>query len=141
MMRFEIEAGLVDGSIAVAELPSLWNKAMKDYLGVVPPSDAQGVLQDVHWSMGYIGYFPSYMLGNLYAAQMLPRIRKDLPTLDSDLGKGNLRPLLGWLRQNVHAEGATYNPNELIERITGKPLDPSHFVSYVKAKYGEIYGV
>jgi carboxypeptidase Taq len=141
MLRFEIEAGLIEGSIAVADLPELWNQAMKDYLGIVPPNDAQGVLQDVHWSMGYVGYFPSYMLGNLYAAQMLPKIRKDLPTLDADIRRGDMRPLLGWLRENVHRHGATYEPNELIERITGHPLDPAHFVRYVKEKYSDIYGL
>lgn len=141
MMRFEIEAGLIEGSIAVADLPALWNQAMKDYLGIVPPNDAQGVLQDVHWSMGYIGYFPSYMLGNLYAAQMLPKIRKDLPALDADIRRGDTKPLLGWLRENVHRHGATYQPNELIERITGHALDPAHFVRYVKEKYSDIYGL
>ncbi len=141
MMRFEIEAGLIEGSIAVSDLPSLWNQAMKDYLGVVPPDDAQGVLQDVHWSMGYIGYFPSYMLGNLYAAQMMPRIRADLPALERHLQRGDLQPLVGWLRQNVHRHGAAYEPDELIQRITGRPLDPSHFVDYVKQKYSEIYKI
>ncbi len=139
MLRFEIEAGLIEGSIAVADLPKRWNQAMKDYLGIVPPDDTQGVLQDVHWSFGYIGYFPSYMLGNLYAAQMLPKIRKDLPTLDGDLRRGDLKPLLGWLRENVHRHGAAYEPNDLMERITGEPLNPEHFVRYVTEKFSDIY--
>ena len=139
MLRFEIEAGLMDRSISVAELPGRWNQAMKDYLGVVPPDDARGVLQDVHWSFGYIGYFPSYMLGNLYAAQMLPKIRGALPSFDSDLRRGDLRPLLGWLRENVHQHGSAYEPDELMQRITGEALDPAHFVRYVKEKYADIY--
>ena len=139
MLRFEIEAGLVEGSIRVADLPTRWNQAMHDYLGVVPPTDALGVLQDVHWSLGYVGYFPSYMLGNLYAAQMLPTIRKSLPKLDDQLRKGDLKPLLGWLRENVHRHGAAFEPDELIQRITGEPLSGTHFVRYVTEKYTDIY--
>jgi len=139
MLRFEIEAGLVEGSIRVADLPKRWNQAMKDYLGVVPPTDALGVLQDVHWSLGYVGYFPSYMLGNLYAAQMLPTIRKSLPKLDDQLRRGDLKPLLGWLRENVHQYGAAYEPDELIRKITGQPLSATHFVRYVTEKYSDIY--
>ncbi len=141
MLRFEIEAGLIDGSIEVADLPRLWNDAMKRYLGVVPPNDALGVLQDVHWSQGSFGYFPSYMLGNLYAAQMLATIRKALPNLDATIQKGDLRPLLGWLRENVHQVGAMYEPQELMKRITGEELNSSYFVRYVKEKYGAIYGI
>jgi carboxypeptidase Taq len=139
MLRFELEAGLIDGSIAVADLPALWNNAMEKYLGVVPPNDAQGVLQDVHWSMGMFGYFPSYMLGNLYAAQMLTRLRQDLPALDTQIASGEFGELLGWLRDRVHQWGASYEPDELIERITGAPLDPKHFVDYVTEKYRAIY--
>ncbi len=139
MLRFEIEAGLVDGSIDVAGLPARWNRAMNDYLGVVPPTDSEGVLQDVHWSFGYMGYFPSYMLGNLYAAQMLPTIRKALPNLDGELQRGDLKSLRGWLRENVHRHGAAYEPDELIRRITGAPLDSTHFVNYVREKYSDIY--
>lgn len=139
MVRFEIEAGLLDGSIEVAELPRLWNDAMKRYLGVVPPNDAQGVLQDVHWSMGYFGYFPSYMLGNLYAAQMHRTMRKEIPTLDASIEKGDFGPLLGWLREKVHRQGGALLPQELLERICGHDLDGSHFVRYVTEKYGAIY--
>jgi len=141
MLRFEIEAGLVEGSIGVADLPKRWNQAMSDYLGIVPPTDSVGVLQDVHWSFGYIGYFPSYMLGNLYAAQMLPTIRRSLPHFDDHLRHGDLKPLVGWLRENVHQHGAAYEPNELMRRITGEPLNPQHFVAYVKDKYSDIYGL
>jgi carboxypeptidase Taq len=139
MLRFEIEAGLIDGSIDVADLPRIWNDAMKRYLGVVPPNDALGVLQDVHWSQGMFGYFPSYMLGNLYAAQMLATIRKELPNLDKTIEAGDLKPLLGWLRENVHQYGAMYEPQELMKRIAGEELNPAYFVRYVKDKFGAIY--
>ncbi|MGD9675214.1 MAG: carboxypeptidase M32, partial [Candidatus Bipolaricaulia bacterium] len=141
MLRFEIEAGLIDGSIAVADLPRLWNDAMKRYLGVVPPNDAQGVLQDVHWSQGSFGYFPSYMLGNLYAAQMLATIRKQLPNLDATIQKGDLKPLLGWLREHVHRYGAMYEPQEMMTRVTGEELNPAYFVRYVKEKFSAIYKI
>jgi carboxypeptidase Taq len=141
MLRFEIEAGLIDGSIGVEELPRLWNEAMERYLGVTPPDDARGVLQDVHWSMGAFGYFPSYMLGNLYAAQMHAAIRERIPDLDDQIRSGDFDPLLLWLRENVHRHGAAYEPKELIERITGETLDSSHFVRYVTTKFGDIYGI
>jgi len=139
MLRFEIEAGLIDGSIAVSDLPRLWNEAMERYLGIVPPDDAQGVLQDVHWSMGAFGYFPSYMLGNLYAAQMFATIRQELPDLDEQVAVGEFAPLLSWLRENVHRHGGIYEPKELIAKITGRTLDPSHFVRYVTTKYSDLY--
>jgi len=139
MLRFEIEAGLIDKSIEVAELPRLWNDAMKRYLGVVPPNDARGVLQDVHWSQGSFGYFPSYMLGNLYAAQMLATIKKQLPNLDAAIEAGDLKPLVGWLRENVHRYGAMYEPQEMMKRVTAEELNPAYFVRYVKEKFGAIY--
>jgi len=141
MLRFEIEAGLVDGSIDVSDLPKLWNHAMERYLGVVPPNDAVGVMQDVHWSMGAFGYFPSYMLGNLYAAQMFEKLRADLPDLDDQIASGDITTLLGWLRSHVHELGGIYKPMDLIERITGETLDGTYFVRYVKAKFSDIYGL
>ena len=139
MLRFELESGLIEGSIKVSDLPDLWNEAMERYLGITPPDDAHGVLQDVHWSMGSFGYFPSYMLGNLYAAQIFARLRSDLPDLDEKIASGDFEPLLSWLRENVHRSGGIYDPNDLIERITGEGLNPSYFVSYVTDKYSEIY--
>jgi carboxypeptidase Taq len=139
MLRFELETGLIGGSIAVADLPSLWNEATERYLGIVPPNDGQGVLQDVHWSTGAFGYFPSYMLGNLYAAQLHATLREDLPDLDERIASGDLRSLVHWLREKIHRLGAIYEPAVLIERITGNPLDPSYFVQYVMRKYRDIY--
>jgi len=141
MVRFELERGLIDGSVRVADLPRLWNEAMEEYVGVVPPNDALGVLQDVHWSMGMFGYFPSYMLGNLYAAQLYTSIREAIPSLDDQIQSGNLRPLVEWLRENVHRHGGVYEPDELMQRITGSSLDSSHYVRYVVDKYSDIYAL
>jgi len=139
MLRFELETGLIDGSIPAGDLPALWNDAMERYLGITPLDDACGVLQDVHWSMGAFGYFPSYMLGNLYAAQIFAKLRSEIADLDERIASGDFEPLLAWLRENVHRLGGIYEPNELIERITGEGLDPSYFVTYVKEKYSDIY--
>ena len=139
MLRFEIEVGLVNGTIDPTDLPRLWNEAMESYLGAVPSNDALGVLQDVHWSMGYIGYFPSYMLGNLYAAQLFETLRADRPSLDEEIAAGDFEGLLSWLRDKVHRFGAAYEPQDLLRRVTGSTLDSRYFVRYVVDKYSEIY--
>jgi len=141
MLRAELEAGLIAGEIQVADLPARWNDAMERYLGVVPPNDALGVLQDVHWSLGYFGYFPSYMLGNLYASQMATRIRQDLPALDERIAAGDIHLLVDWVRKHVHHVGAVYQPDKLMTQITGSQLDSSHFVRYVETKFSDIYGL
>lgn len=141
MLRAELEAELIAGEIQVADLPERWNEAMDRYLGVTPPDDALGVLQDVHWSVGYFGYFPSYMLGNLYASQMAVTIRQDLPDLDERIAAGDVLVLVDWLRKHVHQLGGVYEPDDLMRRITGASLDSSHFVRYVEAKYSDIYGL
>jgi len=141
MLRAELEAGLIAGEIQVADLPRRWNEGMENYVGVTPPNDALGVLQDVHWSMGYFGYFPSYMLGNLYASQMAVKIRQDLPDLDDRIAAGDIMVLINWLRENVHQLGGVYKPDELMNKITGTSLDSSHFVRYVEEKYSDIYGL
>jgi len=141
MLRAELEAGLIAGEIQVADLPARWNDAMERYLGVTPPNDALGVLQDVHWSVGYFGYFPSYMLGNLYASQMATTIRQALPDLDERIAAGDIHVLIDWIKKHVHQHGAVYQPDELMTKITGEPLDSSHFVRYVKTKFSDIYGL
>lgn len=141
MLRFELEVKLLDGSIRVADLPALWNDAMSRYVGATPTDDADGVLQDVHWSSGMIGYFPSYMLGNLYAAQIARTLREEIPSLDEQVAGGDFAPLLAWLRERIHRFGAIYEPPELIDRITGGPLSPEPFIAYVTEKYSEIYGI
>ena len=141
MLRFELESKLLDGSVEVAELPALWNDAMERYVGVKPPTDTDGVLQDVHWSTALIGYFPSYMLGNLYAAQISETLRADIPLLDDQIAGGDFAPLLAWLRDRVHRHGAVYEPAELIRRIAGEDLGSEAFLDYVTGKYSELYGL
>ena len=141
MVRFELESKLLDRSIEVADLPDLWNEAMERTLGVAPPTDADGVLQDVHWSTGLIGYFPSYMLGNLYAAQIMEALRGDIPALDEQVASGDFAPLLGWLRDKIHRHGAIHEPGELIRRVTGSDLGSDAFLAYVTEKFSELYGL
>jgi len=139
MLRFELESKLLNENLPVGELPGLWCDAMECTVGVRPASDADGVLQDIHWSGGMIGYFPSYMLGNLYAAQIAQALREEIPTLDGQIAEGDFAPLLAWLRERIHRFGAIYEPSELIERVTGGPLSAEPFLVYVEKKYSEIY--
>ena len=141
MLRFELEVGLMNGSVKVADLPRLWDEAMEEYLGVVPPNDTLGVLQDVHWSMGLLGYFPSYMFGNLYAAQIFETLRKEIPALDEQIARGEIEPLLTWLREKIHQYGSVYEPAELIERITGESFDAAALVRYIVTKYSDVYSL
>jgi carboxypeptidase Taq len=141
MLRFELETELLDGSIRVADLPALWDDAMQRYVGVTPTNAADGVLQDVHWSGGLIGYFPSYMLGNLYAAQITLALRSEIPSLDEQIAGGDFAPLLEWLRDKIHRFGGVYEPEQLITRITGGALSSEPFLEYIIDKYGGIYGL
>ncbi|MHB8070382.1 MAG: carboxypeptidase M32 [Candidatus Cryosericum sp.] len=141
MLRFEIEEALINGKVQVADLPALWNAKMQEYLGVVPPDDAHGVLQDVHWSGGMFGYFPSYMLGNLYAAQFMATAREEIPDLDGEIAAGHLSVLREWQRTKIHQYGSLYDPKDLILRVTGKPLDYHYFTNAIKEKYSRIYGI
>jgi carboxypeptidase Taq len=141
ILRFQLEVKLMTGELEVEDLPEAWNASMEDLLGVTPPSDAKGVLQDVHWSMGAIGYFPTYALGNLYGAQILDTLLSQLPDAYEKVAAGDLRPVLNWLRENIHRHGAARTPKELITEVTGKELDPEYFVRYLGSKYGEIYGL
>ncbi len=140
MIRFEIERALIDEELPVSALPTLFREKMKAALGIVPDSDAEGVLQDVHWAHGAVGYFPSYILGNLYAAQLLRQAERSLPTLHASIQSGELLPLTRWLNENVHRHGRRYPSDILIQRITGEPLNPAYFVSYLEEKLGAIYG-
>ncbi|NPV57385.1 MAG: carboxypeptidase M32 [Anaerolineae bacterium] len=139
MLRLELEIGLMEGSIQVENLPQEWNQRMMDYLGITPPNDALGVLQDVHWSGGAIGYFSTYALGNLVAAQLWEVIKQDLPRLEPDMEQGKFDDLLAWLRENIHRHGAKYEPQELVEKITGSKIDPQPYVRYLREKFGTIY--
>jgi carboxypeptidase Taq len=140
ILRFELEAELVSGRLAPKDLPEAWNGKMRDLLGLTPPDDARGCLQDVHWSAGLFGYFPSYALGNLYAAQLWDKMEGELPGLEGRIESGDLGSLLGWLRAKVHQPGASRLPTELIKDVTGSSLDARHFVAYLTKKYSRVYG-
>lgn len=141
MLRLEIEIGMVEGSIAVKDLPEIWNARMHDYLGVTPPSDAQGVLQDIHWSYGSIGYFSTYALGNIISAQLWERINKEIRNLEEQIRKGQFVELREWLRKNIHQYGHKYDPRDLVRKVTGNDIDSAAYVRYLTEKYGEIYGL
>ncbi|MEK6890509.1 MAG: carboxypeptidase M32 [Nanoarchaeota archaeon] len=138
ILRFELEMGLIDGSIKVKDLPKLWNEKMKEYIGVVPGNDKDGVLQDVHWSNGYIGYFPTYAIGTIYASQLFGAIHKDIK-VEELLKKGDYSKIREWLRNKVHKQGSRYFADELIMKLTGRGLDPDSYLKYLNEKYSEIY--
>jgi carboxypeptidase Taq len=135
ILRFRLEQALVAGSLAVADLPGAWNDGFRSLLGMTPPDDARGCLQDIHWYDGAFGYFPSYTLGAMAAAQLMAAARRDVPSLDAALGSGDLSPLLTWLRAKVHGLGSLYEFNALLSHATGKPLDPADFQSHLTARY------
>ncbi len=142
MLRFELENALLEGKLPVKDLRDAWNDKMKQYLGVTPPNDGkEGVLQDVHWSSGLVGYFPTYSLGNFLSVQYWEKAIKDVPSIPTDIEHGNFSTLLEWLRQNIHHYGRKYFPAELTERVTGEPIQTRSFVRYMKAKYSDIYGL
>jgi carboxypeptidase Taq len=141
MLRLELEIGLVDGTVAVKDLPEIWNAKMDEYLGIVPPDDARGVLQDIHWSGGMIGYFSTYALGNLISAQVWEKIHKDIKDLDEQIRKGDFSGLLGWLRTNIHQHSHKYEPQVLVEKVTGSQIKPEPYLRYLTRKYSEIYGL
>jgi carboxypeptidase Taq len=141
LLRFEIECDLLTGKLGVSELPRVWNARMEKYLGLTPPTDADGVLQDIHWSFGGFGYFPSYTLGNLYAAQFMVQARRDLPDLDDRIRRGDLRALRDWLRERIHRHGSRWRAHELVMHVTGKPLSVEPFLDYLRGKFGPLYGI
>lgn len=141
MLRFDLERRMLKREIAVRDVPEAWNAGMKSLLGVSPPNDAQGCLQDIHWSQGTFGYFPTYALGNLYAAQFFDAARSQLKDLDGQIERGELRPLREWLRENIHRHGKRYRARELVNVVTGNELSHEPFVHYLKAKFKPLYGI
>lgn len=141
IMRFEIEKDLIEGSIAVEDLPKIWNDKFKEYFGINVPNDRLGVLQDVHWSGGMIGYFPTYTLGNLYAAQFYEAAKKDIANLDKKIESGQFRHVLAWLKKNIHIHGKMYSADELVRKVTGEKLKSQYFIDYIQNKYSEIYKI
>ena len=140
ILRFELESALIKGSLAVQDLPEVWNAAVRETLGLEVPDDRRGCLQDIHWSMGSFGYFPSYALGNLYAAQFWAAMKDQVPSLEQSIAQGDCSPALDWLRDKVHREAAALLPSELVLKATGSGLDPSYFTRYLRDKYSAIYG-
>jgi len=139
MIRYEIEKKLIEGSIEVKDLSKIWNEEYKKYLKIEVPSDKEGVLQDVHWAHGGFGYFPTYSLGSFYAAQFFNKAKQDVKDLEVEISKGNMKPLLNWLRENIHQYGKLYSAKKLCEKATGEALDFRYFMDYVQEKFGEIY--
>lgn len=140
ILRFELERSLIDETIHVSDLPSAWREKMRAYLGVTPESDREGVLQDVHWASGTVGYFPTYTLGNVYAAQLARAAESALGPIDELVAAGEFRVLLGWLRENVHRHGQTYRSTRLIERATGSPPNVAPLLDHLRRKLAEIRG-
>ncbi|MFZ6020543.1 MAG: carboxypeptidase M32 [Chloroflexota bacterium] len=140
MLRLELEIALMEGSLEVKHLPEAWNTRMKEYLGITPPNDRLGVLQDIHWSGGMIGYFPTYALGNLISVQLWEKIQQDIPNLEEQIERGEFSALLGWLREKIHRHGSKFEPQELVEKVTGSKIDPQPYIRYLNTKYRDIYG-
>jgi len=141
MLRFELEQPLIAGDLKPADVPGVWNETFTRYFGITPPNDAQGCLQDIHWSGGGIGYFPTYCLGNMYAAQFFETARKDLGNLDEQISRGEFMPLKEWLNEKIHRRGKQYRAQRLVEVVTGRPLSHEPLVAHLKSKFGELYGV
>jgi carboxypeptidase Taq len=139
LIRFEIEKGLIEGSINVKDLQSIWNEKYYKYLGIKVPSDSVGVLQDIHWSHGSFGYFPTYTIGSFYAAQFFNKASEEIDNVENKILKGDTSELLDWLRNNIHRYGEKYDANELCKKITGEELNFKYFMEYVTKKYSDIY--
>ena len=141
MLRFEIELDLIEGRIHVEDLPHIWNTKMKAYLGITPDRDAEGVLQDVHWSLGAFGYFPTYTLGTLYASMFYEQACQKIPDLENHLASGNFYPLKMWLNENVHQWGRHFSSEELVQQVTGQSPTPELFLCYLEKKFSELYSL
>ena len=141
LLRFELERAMVRGELSVRDVPAAWDEKMRHYLGVTPPNDALGCLQDIHWSGGSFGYFPTYTLGNLYAAQFFEKARADLGDLDASIAAGDFAPLLGWLREKIHRHGKRFTARRLVREVTGDDLRAEPLLNHLRSKAAELYGV
>lgn len=141
IIRYEIEREICEGKIRIEEIPKVWNKKYKEYLGVSPRNDVEGVLQDVHWAWGSFGYFPMYTLGNIYAAMLWKQLLKECKGVKGEIRKGNVSTVRTWLQKKVHAHGATLTAKELIKRVCKKGVDAEDFVEYINEKYGSLYKI
>ncbi|MFM2096718.1 MAG: hypothetical protein RIS70_3842, partial [Planctomycetota bacterium] len=141
IVRFELEQALIRGDLSVADLPGAWREKYRVYLGIEPANDADGVLQDIHWSAGLFGYFPTYSLGNLYAAQLFEAADQQLGGLDAQFARGDFQPLLTWLRENIHQQGQCYSAAELATRVTRQPLSHAALMRHLRGKLAPLYGI
>jgi carboxypeptidase Taq len=141
LLRFELELALFEDGLAVADLPQAWNAKMEEYLGIIPKNDALGVLQDTHWAIGYFGYFPSYSVGNVLSVQLFDAAIEARPEILPEMERGEFGTLLAWLRENVYCHGKKYEPDDLIERATGRPPETGPYLRYLESKFGKLYGV
>jgi carboxypeptidase Taq len=141
MLRLELEIGMLTNKVVIKDLPDIWNAKMRDYLGITPPDDTHGVLQDVHWSSGLFGYFPTYALGNLVSAQLWEKINEDIKDLDAQIRRGKFDSLLGWLHEKIHIHGHKYDPQDLIQKVTGSRIDSAAYIRYLTKKFSDIYGL
>lgn len=141
MLRLEMELALLSGELNVGDAPAAWNDKMEAYLGLRPPNDAQGILQDVHWSHGSMGYFPTYSLGNFLSVQLFEAAVRDVPEIPAQIGRGDFDALRGWMTDRIYRHGRKFEPNDLVQRATGEPIQSRSYVRYLKSKFGEIYGL
>ncbi|MDP6987804.1 MAG: carboxypeptidase M32 [Phycisphaerales bacterium] len=141
MIRFELERSLLKGDLAVADVPAAWAEKYRDYLGIEVPCDSKGCLQDIHWSMVSMGYFPTYTLGNLYSAQFFDAAKREISGLEDGFAKGEFEPLKVWLNEKIHHQGRRYLPADLCEVVTGTPLSADYLMTYLETKLGEVYGL
>jgi len=141
LLRFELEQELLSGKVSISDLPSVWNARMEQYLGIKPATDSEGCLQDIHWSFGLFGYFPTYTLGNLYASQIFAAAQRDMPDLNERIAGGDMIPLRRWLEEKVHRKGMLLRPADLVTEVTGEAPTADHFTRYLTDKFGALYGV
>lgn len=141
LLRFELETALLEGSLKVADVPAAWNAKMTEYLGITSTNDAEGALQDIHWAGGMFAYFPTYTIGNVLAVQLYEKAIETHPTIPDEIAQGEFANLYGWLRENIYQYGSKYEPNELIERATGRTLDTAPYLRYLHKKFGELYNL
>ena len=141
MLRYELEKKIFNENLAVDDIPSTWNKMFNEWFGIEVQEDRLGCLQDIHWSMAAFGYFPTYTLGNLYAAQLLDAMEEELGDVDAIIESGQWQPMLDWLRGKIHLQGSKWTPSDLIEHATGAPPTPQPFINYVENKYGKLYNL
>lgn len=141
MVRFEIECDVLTGALKVEDMPEAWNEKYRQYLGITPRNDAEGCLQDVHWSMGSIGYFPTYSMGNLLSYQIWHTLQKDIPNTDDLIADGKFEPILGWLQEKIYRQGRKFTPKDLILRVTGKPMGAEDYLTGLESKYRHLYAI